>query len=77
MKQPDFCHLHLHSSYSLLDSTIKIKDAVNEAKQLGMRHISITDHAVLFGAVEFYKAAKSADIKPYDKVDAENTFLNV
>ncbi|MFL2859803.1 MAG: DNA polymerase III subunit alpha [Pontiellaceae bacterium] len=64
MKQPDFCHLHLHSSYSLLDSTIKIKDAVYEAKKLGMRHISITDHAVLFGAVEFYKAAKSADIKP-------------
>lgn len=64
MNQAPFCHLHVHTCYSILDSTIKIKDLINEVKKMGMESVAITDHAVLFGTIEFYKAAKSAGIKP-------------
>lgn len=64
MNPVPFCHLHFHTCYSLLDSTVKIKEAVKAAVELGMKHLAITDHGVLYGAVEFYKAAIAAGIKP-------------
>jgi len=59
-----FCHLHFHTSYSLLDSAVKIKEAVSAAKDMGMEHLAITDHGVLYGAVDFYKATRDKGIKP-------------
>jgi DNA polymerase-3 subunit alpha len=59
-----FTHLHVHSEYSLLDGHIRIGKLVNRAKELGMDAVALTDHGVMFGAVEFYKAARAAGIKP-------------
>ena len=59
-----FIHLHVHSHYSLLDGLAKIPDLVKRTKELGMDAIALTDHGVLYGAVEFYKAAKKAGVKP-------------
>jgi DNA polymerase-3 subunit alpha len=59
-----FCHLHFHTCYSLLDSAVKVKDAVKAAKEMGMEHLAMTDHGVLYGAVEFYKACMGSGIKP-------------
>lgn len=64
MSRAPFCHLHFHTSYSLLDSTVKIKEAMTAAADMGMDYLAMTDHGVLYGAVEFYKAAYSAGIKP-------------
>lgn len=65
-----FTHLHVHSHYSLLDGLTKIPQLVNRAKELGLDSIALTDHGVLYGAVEFYKAAKKAGIKPILGVEA-------
>jgi len=59
-----FVHLHVHSHYSLLDGAIRIRDLVRTVPELGMDAVALTDHGNLFGAVEFYTAAKSAGIKP-------------
>lgn len=59
-----FTHLHTHTHYSLLDGLSKIDDLVARVKELGMDSCAITDHGVLYGAVEFYKKAKAAGIKP-------------
>ncbi len=59
-----FIHLHTHSHYSLLDGLPKIDDLVKKVKDLGMDSIALTDHGVLYGAIEFYKKAKKAGIKP-------------
>jgi DNA polymerase-3 subunit alpha len=59
-----FTHLHVHSEYSLLESSIKIKDLVNAAAMLGMKAVAITDKYVMSGAVEFYKEAVTRSIKP-------------
>ncbi len=59
-----FTHLHVHSHYSLLDGLAKIPELVARTKKLGMDSIALTDHGVLYGAVEFYKIAKKAGIKP-------------
>ena len=59
-----FTHLHVHTEYSLLDGSAKIKELVERAKELGMNSIAITDHGAMYGAIEFYKAAKEAGIKP-------------
>jgi DNA polymerase-3 subunit alpha len=59
-----FVHLHVHSQYSLLDGASFAKDLVARAKELGMNALAQTDHGNLFGAMEFYKAAQAADIKP-------------
>ena len=64
MSHTPFCHLHFHTSYSILDSTVKVKDAMQMAKKMGMDHLAITDHGVLYGAVDFYKTAHAAGIKP-------------
>lgn len=60
----DFVHLHLHSEYSLLDGACRIKDIVANAKALGQKAVAVTDHGVMYGAVDFYKLAKSEGIKP-------------
>ena len=59
-----FTHLHLHTQYSLLDGAAKIKDVVKRAKELGMEHLAITDHGVMFGVVDFYKECTQAGIHP-------------
>ncbi|MBO5348398.1 MAG: DNA polymerase III subunit alpha [Clostridia bacterium] len=59
-----FVHLHVHSEYSLLDGANRIKDLPIRAKELGMDAIAITDHGVMFGAIDFYKACKANGIKP-------------
>jgi hypothetical protein len=59
-----FVHLHTHSEYSLLDGAARVKDLVARAVELEMPALAITDHGAMFGAVEFYKAAKKAGIKP-------------
>ncbi len=65
-----FVHLHTHSHYSLLDGLGKIDALVERAKELGMDALAITDHGNLYGAVEFYKKAKKAGIKPILGIEA-------
>lgn len=60
----EFCHLHLHTEYSLLDGAIKIKDLAARLKEMGMTSCAITDHGVMYGAVSFYKAMTEAGIHP-------------
>jgi len=69
-EQPRFTHLHVHSEYSLLDGLSRIKDLVQRTKQLGMDAIALTDHGVLYGAIEFYLEAKKAGVKPIIGVEA-------
>lgn len=59
-----FVHLHVHSEYSLLDGAARVKDLANRAIELGMPAVAITDHGVMYGVIDFYKAAKKAGIKP-------------
>lgn len=60
---PSFAHLHVHSEYSLLDGSIRIKDLLKRVKALGHKACAVTDHGNLFGAIEFYAKAKDAGIK--------------
>jgi DNA polymerase-3 subunit alpha len=60
----DFVHLHLHTLYSLLDGAIRIKDLLKTVKAKGMGAVAVTDHGNLHGAVDFYKKAKDAGVKP-------------
>src|SRR5437870_1060770 len=60
----DFVHLHVHSDYSLLDGSCQMEAILDRAKAEGMDAIALTDHGNLFGAVQFYKAAKERGIKP-------------
>ena len=59
-----FTHLHVHTEYSLLDGSNKIKEYVARVKELGMNSAAITDHGVMYGVIDFYRAAKNAGIKP-------------
>ena len=59
-----FTHLHVHTEYSLLDGSCKIKELIDRAKELGMQSLAITDHGVMYGVIDFYKAAVAAGIKP-------------
>ena len=59
-----FVHLHTHTHYSLLDGLSKVDQLVKRAKELGMEALAITDHGNIYGAVEFFKACKKANIKP-------------
>ncbi|MGN0328551.1 MAG: DNA polymerase III subunit alpha [Lachnospira sp.] len=59
-----FTHLHVHTEYSLLDGSSKIKEITKRAAELGMDSLAITDHGVMYGVIDFYKAAKDAGIKP-------------
>lgn len=61
---PKFVHLHVHSEFSLLDGANRIKDLPVRAKELGMDAIALTDHGVMYGVIDFYKACKKEGIKP-------------
>lgn len=59
-----FTHLHVHTEFSLLDGSNKIKEYVKRVKELGMDSAAITDHGVMYGAIDFYRAAREAGVKP-------------
>jgi len=60
----NFTHLHVHTEYSLLDGASRINELIKKCKDLGMHSIAITDHGVMYGVIDFYKAAKKNGIKP-------------
>ena len=60
----EFTHLHLHTEYSLLDGCCRIEKLLDAVKEKGQKSVAITDHGVMYGAIEFYKAAKKRGIKP-------------
>jgi len=64
MSSDSFVHLHLHTEYSLLDGAIRIPDLMEKAVAYGMPAVAITDHGNMFGAIDFYRAAEKAGIKP-------------
>ena len=66
----DYVHLHNHTQYSLLDGLTKVPELVDYVKDSGMQAIAITDHGTLSGAIEFYKAANSAGVKPIIGMEA-------
>ncbi len=66
----DFTHLHLHSHYSLLDGLGKIEPLIDHVKELGMDSCALTDHGNMYGAIEFYRTAKSKGVKPILGVEA-------
>ena len=59
-----FAHLHVHTEYSLLDGSNKIREYVKRVKELGMDAAAITDHGVMFGVIDFYRECKAQGIKP-------------
>lgn len=69
----NFVHLHLHSEYSLLDGLTKIKKLVKKVKEMDMDSVAVTDHGAMYGAIEFYKAAKSEGVKPIVGLEAYTT----
>ncbi|MEX1010195.1 MAG: DNA polymerase III subunit alpha, partial [Chthoniobacterales bacterium] len=64
MAVPDFVHLHVHTEYSMLDGAVRSADLMRKVSELGMKAVGMTDHGVLYGAVEFYKEAQKAGVKP-------------
>src|SRR4030095_7207533 len=64
MSADSFVHLHFHTEYSTLDGAVRIADAATKAKELGMPALAITDHGVMYGAIEFYEECRRAGIKP-------------
>ncbi|HEY5767435.1 MAG TPA: DNA polymerase III subunit alpha, partial [Candidatus Udaeobacter sp.] len=64
MSRDSFVHLHLHTEYSLLDGSIRMKDVMKKASEFRMPAVAITDHGNLFGAIEFYQEAQRAGVKP-------------
>ena len=64
MTTPPFVHLHVHTEYSLLDGAARINQIIERAAALNMPAVAITDHGVMFGVVDFYRAAKGAGINP-------------
>ena len=59
-----FTHLHVHTEYSLLDGSSKIKEITKRAAELGMDSLAITDHGVMYGVIDFYRAARAEGINP-------------
>ncbi|HEY8450492.1 MAG TPA: DNA polymerase III subunit alpha, partial [Bacillota bacterium] len=66
----DFVHLHVHSEYSLLDGASRLHDLPRRARELGMHAVALTDHGVMYGAVDFYKACRDVGVKPIFGVEA-------
>src|SRR5215213_9066933 len=64
MSQADFVHLHLHTEFSLLDGACRLDKLMDKAAALKFSALSITDHGVLYGAIDFYQAARAKGIKP-------------
>src|SRR5438270_13693150 len=64
MPSDSFVHLHLHTEYSFLDGLVRTKELMKKAAEFNMPAVAMTDHGNLFGAIEFYQAAKDAGIKP-------------
>ena len=71
----DFCHLHVHSEYSLLDGLGRTKDLAAEAARLGQPALALTDHGVMHGAIEFFRNCKKHEVKPIIGVEAYMTPL--
>ena len=71
MPSPEFVHLHVHTQYSMLDSSLKVRDLTRRVGALGMSAVAVTDHANMFGAISFYKAAKEAGVQPILGVELE------
>ncbi len=69
----DFVHLHVHSEYSMLDGLGRIKELVKEAKRLGQKALALTDHGVMHGAIEFFRACKDNEVKPIIGIEAYQT----
>src|SRR3970282_1328030 len=65
-----FTHLHLHTEYSLLDGLSRIPLLMGRAQELGQEAVGLTDHGVLYGAIQFYKEAKARGIKPIIGIEA-------
>src|SRR5690606_19056006 len=70
MSEKPFVHLHCHSHYSLLDGASSIKALVRKAKDSGMNALALTDHGNLYGALDFYRAAKDSGINPVLGIEA-------
>lgn len=70
LKPSDFVHLHNHTQYSLLDGLTKVPDLIKHVKDSGMKAVAMTDHGTLSGAIEFYKTAQAADVKPIIGMEA-------
>src|SRR6476469_605367 len=70
LKVSDYVHLHNHTHHSLLDGLTKISDLVSRTKELGMEAVAMTDHGTMSGAVDFYKSAKDAGVKPIIGMEA-------
>ncbi|MEO1166760.1 MAG: PHP domain-containing protein, partial [Chloroflexota bacterium] len=66
----EFVHLHVHTEYSLLDGQSRIGGLIDRATELDMPAVGISDHGVMFGVIDFYRAAKSADVKPVIGMEA-------
>lgn len=64
MKNKQFVHLHVHTEYSLLDGAARVEEITKQAAALGMPALAITDHGVMYGVIDFYKAARKNGIKP-------------
>src|SRR5256886_13109341 len=64
MPRDSFVHLHLHTEYSLLDGSIRMKELMKKAAEFEMPAVAITDHGNLFGVIEFYQEAQRAGVKP-------------
>jgi len=64
MAHAEFVHLHLHTEYSLLDGACRLDRLMEKARELNFASLAITDHGVLYGAIEFYQAALKHGIKP-------------
>ena len=67
---PEFIHLHNHSHYSLQDGACTVDGLINAAKKHGMNSVALTDHGVMYGAIEFYRKASAAGIKPIIGMEA-------
>ena len=59
----DFVHLHVHTEYSLLDGACRIKNLAARCRELGQKAVAITDHGVMYGVIDFYRAAKKEGVK--------------
>ncbi|MDI3340376.1 MAG: DNA polymerase III subunit alpha [Sphaerobacter sp.] len=70
MSARPFAHLHLHTEYSLLDGMGRIKDYMARAREFGMEHVAITDHGVMYGVIDWYKAARAHDLHPIIGIEA-------